>query len=222
MEKISSNGFWRYALTDRSTHLLIISNLITIVFAVIENWDLSTVIFIFVCQTAIIVFFYSIKILYLKNDVFFAMSGPVNDKTAKIGKVLIASIFLVVFYFVLWKYFDFFEFINIFGNFNLFENFSIDLLMIVPIISFFINHFFSFRNYVKKSEYERHNFFTIAKLSIIRILPIHILIFIFGFVLIILNIIPPITFVILFLILKMMADVVSHVYEHNPKLMFKN
>lgn len=54
--------FW-----DKSTKLLVVSNIVTIVFAIIEGWDLHTLLLIYWFQSVIIGYFNYKRILKLEN-----------------------------------------------------------------------------------------------------------------------------------------------------------
>lgn len=213
----------KHILTDWSILMLIFSNIVTIIFTIIENWDLSLILLIYFCQTGIIVVFSSIKILYLKkfsvDDQALGLSDPEKLRHVKIFS---ASILIIIVFYGLWEYY------KVLRLFGLFGELIIDLFVIISIIFFFITHFISF--YVHKDkikvEAEKHNFHSIALLTIIRILPIHIMIFIFaGFFVCIqfmfIQNIPQST-IIIFLFMKTIADVIGHIIEHNPEIILKN
>ena len=69
MTNIASNYsmFNSRLLSDHSTLFLIISNIVMIIFALVENWDLLTIMFIYWCQSLIIGFFTFLKMLTLKD-----------------------------------------------------------------------------------------------------------------------------------------------------------
>lgn len=218
IEKSSSNGLMRHILTDWSILVLIFSNIVTIIFTIIENWDLSIILLIYFYQTGIIVFFSSIKILYLKkfskDDQALGLSDP---KKLRYVKIFSAFILIIIVFYVLRQYYIM---LSLFG---LFRDLIIDLFVIISIFFFFINHLISFYAHKDKikDEAEKQNFYSIAQLTIIRILPIHIMIFIFAGFFIIIRDIPQLT-IIIFLFTKMIADVIGHIIEHNPEIILKN
>jgi len=211
MRKNSSNGVFRYSLTNKSVALLIFSNIITIIFAVIDNWDLFVIFFVYLCQTVIIGFFTAIRILYLKNDSFYGIaSGSISDKNFKLVKVFSASFYLVVVYSVLWLYF------NICRNFLSSSQNPVNLttfFVIISIVAFFINHLFSFYYNKERDALKKRTFPKVIMHSMYRISAINLGIVGFGwffsifFQLSIVNLI-------IFLSVKTAYDVRIHILEH--------
>ena len=61
------DGFRSNLLSDHSTLFLIFSNIVLIIFALFENWNILTIMFIYWCQSIIIGFFTFLKMLTLKD-----------------------------------------------------------------------------------------------------------------------------------------------------------
>lgn len=215
MENSSTNTFWRYALTDWSTSVLIFSNIITIIFAIIENWDIYTAMFIYWFQSVIIGFFTVIKIINLKNisTVGFA-PGLVNYSDIKATKRLAIIIFVLYYgmFHVAYLFFLGFNYLFFQGSNIIILNFFI----ILSILIFFVNHLFSFYYNKEKDANKKQHIGKVIMFPFIRIIPMHLtIIFGLGFTWFGL---PQITLVI-FLVLKTIADVMMHLVEHKPKLL---
>jgi hypothetical protein len=217
MEKSSTNTFWRYALTDWSTSVLIFSNIITIIFAIIENWDISIIMFIYWCQSVIIGIFTVIKIVNLKNISTAGFApGLVNHSDIKATKRL-AIIIFVLYYGMFHVAYLFFLGLNHFflqGSNIIISNFFI----ILSILIFFANHLFSFYYNKEKDANKKQHIGKVIMFPFIRIIPMHLTI-IFGLGFMWFGM-PQITLVI-FLLLKTVADVMMHLVEHKPKALEK-
>jgi len=215
MENSSSYTFWRYALTDWSTSVLIFSNIITIIFAIIENWDIYTIMLIYWFQSVIIGFFTVIKIINLKNisSVGFA-PGLVNHSDIKATKRLAIIIFVLYYgmFHAAYLFFLGFDYLFFQGSNLIILNFFI----ILSILIFFLNHLFSFYYNKEKDANKKQHIGKVVMFPFIRIIPMHLTI-IFGLGFIWFGM-PQITLVI-FLILKTVADVMMHLIEHKPKLL---
>ncbi len=192
---------------DYSTITLLISNVLVILFAVIQQWDLQTILWSYWVQSIIIGFFITIKIILKKEQ----SSIPL-------------SFFFVVHY-------GFFHFIyaiflasNVFVNslFNL-QTYSNEKILpiIISSIVFFIHHFFSFV-YHKKNDLRqdiKKTMFSAYK----RIIPMHVtiiglsilspLVLIASFFLTTNGLINRIELIIFFSI-KTIVDIYSHIKIH--------
>jgi len=206
MKKTSLLNFLGHSLTDMSTLLLILSNVAVIFLALIENWDLSTIMFIYWCQSVIIGFFTFFKILNLKN---FTKNGNVEFNFRKTSKLGIALFFAFHYGFFHFTYLLFLMFLP---RFNILQplNFQ-DTYILLAAGIFFVNHLFSFLYNRKKDAEKKQYIGKVMMFPYIRIIPMHITI-IFGSMFMLMGL-PQIALV-LFLILKMLADVIMHKMEH--------
>lgn len=85
--------FW-----DKSTKLLVVSNVITIIFAVIENWDLNSVLWIYWFQSVIIGYFNYVRMLKIENpNEQNLTTNELVAKSIKKGKQKNASSFLIIY-----------------------------------------------------------------------------------------------------------------------------
>lgn len=183
---------------DLSLWFLLFSNIITIFFAITENWDLSNIMWIYWFQSIIIGFFNFIRILQLKE---FSTEGVViNGLPAQPTQ---NTKFSLAFFFLLhYGLFHFGYLIFLLANT---PNF-IEVKHILPLaLLFFINHLFSYF-YNKPRDTKKQNIGSLMFYPYVRIIPMHLTI-IFGY-----------QFgggLLLFLVLKTFADVIMHIVEHN-------
>jgi hypothetical protein len=193
-----TEGFGQGFLSDHSILFLILSNIIMIFFAIFENWDLITIMFIYWCQSVIIGIFTFFKILSLKN---FTTDGvrlnniPAASTTAT--KTGMAFFFLFHYGFF---HFGYFTFLVINPFFNTGSQISFTSLAVLFVVSvFFVNHLFSFLYNREKDAQKKQNIGKVMMFPYIRIIPMHLTI-IFGSYFIMSGA-PQIT-LILFLLLK--------------------
>lgn len=197
---------------DSSTTLLVLSNIITIILAVLFNWNIMIVLWVYWLQNIIIGFFTVLKMIFY-------------GKKQKTGLT-----FLTVFYtgFFIFHYGifhlvyagflgSFTTFALLFGTLDL-----MSLLELFPIgMMFFLTHGYSFyKNYMQKPSDFRYfkNAKEIMFQPYIRIIPMHFTIILGVFTSFLLPFIPNVQLV-FFLILKTVADVYSHLREHKRRLL---
>ncbi len=205
--------FTNRLLSDRSTLFLIVSNIIMIIFALFENWNLITIMFIYWCQSIIIGFFTFLKMLTLKD---FSTEG-VNSNTMSpnVGAKIFMSFFFLFHYGMF--HFGYYTFL-ISGAFFASSFASslgpepIDAFIIIVIGVFFVNHLFSFLYNSKKDANKKQNIGNIMFYPYIRIIPMHLTILFGGGFMMTGGDARGI--LILFLLLKTFVDVVMHSIEH--------
>ena len=207
-------GYGSGFISDNSTLFLISSNILMIFLAIFENWDLITIMFIFWCQSVIIGIFTFFKILDLKNfstDGFYINNRPAKPtRSTKIG-----TAFFFLFHYGFF-HFGYLMFIiaNPFFNKNsttVFTGFTI----ILAVSIFFVNHLYSFIYNRQKSSNKKQNIGKIMFFPYIRIIPMHLTIIFGSFFL--MKGIPQFS-LILFLLLKTVADVSMNIIEHRDKI----
>lgn len=204
---------------DLSTYSLILSNLIVLIFALIQQWNILYILWIYLGQNFIIGFFAFLKILSIKK---FRTDGvkinntnlkPTNDSKTKAGLFFLfhyGGFNLVYTFFLL-----FFSGLALYEKlggitvnpFVLAANSDINYLLISWGI-FFINHLFSFVYNYKSDINSNKNLGEMMIFPYIRIFPLHLLMFIggiFGSILV------------TFMFLKTIADVSMHNIEHKIK-----
>ncbi len=210
---------WNNVKKDPSVMALIFSNLMTLVFALIFNWNIFIVFLIYVAQSLIIGFFTFIKILTLSN--YSAEEILINGKKTRVsfGIKIFTAIFFV-FHYGLFQLVYLFFIMNFMAFFSFGTNpvvlpesallFEFVFPILISILLFFISHgisFLLFRN--KKQE-------SLEKVMVspyYRIIPMHLTLM-FGFFLLIIS---PMLMLVLFLIIKTVVDVGSHAFEHKDQ-----
>jgi hypothetical protein len=187
---------------DASCRSLLIVNAIAIVCAVIEKWDLSTVMVIYWCQNIVIGLFNILRIMSVRlPDV-----PQVSFRAAAAGRGALALFF--AFHYGLFQ-FGYFSFLK--GAFmNLDKGF-----VIFTVLTFALNHAYSFFfNYSKDNS--RMDIGRLMFLPYQRIIPMHLTIIFGGAALLLFRSSPAASLAVLvfFLFLKTYADIVMHIYEH--------
>jgi hypothetical protein len=203
---------------------LIAANVVTIALAILGNWDLATVMFIYWAQSIIIGVFTVISLLGVDTKALGAdLSKPILDRGGTavstryvvFYKCCIAGFFCLHYGLFHWAYYALIVESGIFGT----VNFS-DPGIWLSCGLFFVNHLYSFmtfRNTGPKGAMDiNEHFFTPYR----RIIPMHITI-LFGsmiiFALHIAGITTTMPVLILFLLLKMYTDITAHLDKHNQE-----
>ena len=196
-------------LKDPSVWLLILANLVTLFWAVTQNWNFQSVLLVYWGQSLIIGFFYFFKILFAKQSSGIGWSIP--------------SPFLAIFFVFHYGIFHavYAAFIFGFSSALLFGARSIALSVVeivLALAAFFITHLFSFIFYRLKPESENKNGMILLFEPYARIIPMHATIMLAGFISAPLLLQPngetPVILLIVFLLLKTVADVIMHINEH--------
>jgi len=190
---------------------LIVTNIIVIILAIVQNWDYPTLIYLYLAQSVIIGIFHFLKVWLILNK----NTSIFNNNKFTLSFILI----IIIFFFFIFVYYQILPILLYFSYcFSLFSPMesgftcvasrpNINLYFYLGIILFFINHLISFI-----SNFEKVNNESITKIMlspIIRIIPIHIILIIglfFGK-----------SQIIIFLILKSIIDIFTHNYIHKPK-----
>lgn len=232
MKKINNKKILTRIRQDPSSWTLILTNLITLILAIIQKWNIGDLLWIYLIQSIIIGFFNVVKILSLKN--FSATGYIIGDKEAKPTKKT--------------KTFSALFFAFHYGLFHLiyalflrdFLTLEFDKFLILKMSTlFFVNHLFSFFYNLKNDQ--KINIGKLMFLPYYRIIPMHLTIIgagvlfipasvLIGLFLVVTHLffgtIDPtallsiigsmagITLTIIFLVLKTLADVSAHIFEH--------
>ncbi len=214
MENLENKKFW-----DKSTKLLVVSNIITIIFALSEGWNINNVLWIYWFQSVIIGYFNYKRILKLENFTTenLKMNNQPVSPTEK-SKKQIASFFLVHYGFFHFGYFMFligdFNFLFIQSNYFFITIFS----FIASIITFYFNHKTSFELNYHEDLKGKTNIGTLMFMPYIRIIPMHLIIVLAGGIVTgnsgLVTIYSSMV-MLFFLSLKTIADVFMHKVEHN-------
>lgn len=188
-------------LLDTSFIALFLSNVIIIILVIVQNWEASTVLWVYWIQSVIIGFFQFLRVLSLKK--FSTENFTINDKPAlPTTKTKQFSAFFFVFHY------GFFHFIYAIFLFNFFTKQPLDFTYIsIGGLIFFLNHTFSYFHNKFIDEQKTQNIGQIMFSPYARIIPMHLII-IFGTIL-------GQSVLIVFLLLKTLADLFMHTIKHN-------
>lgn len=189
--------------SDLSLWALIVSNLIVIVWALIEGWPLAIIIWVYWSQSVTIGILWFFKILTLKQ--FSTKGVKINNRSVKPtrGTKIQTAVFFLIHY-------GFFHFI-----YAIFLCVHYKAVMIWPILLmagvFVIYQSFSFFYNKKWEDKQKPNIGKMMFFPYARIIPMHLTI-LFG------GILSGGTFagkvsLVLFMLLKTFADVIMHVFE---------
>lgn len=190
---------------SKSIKALIAANAITIVLAVVENWDLRELMFIYWTQSVVIGFFSYQRMLDLKqfSTEGVRQNGCRVEPTEKTKKSM-ASFFLL-------HYGAFHAFYLVFilaADKREFQD-SYFFVMVCAAV-FALNHWYSYRENREKDADRKPNIGTIMLFPYARIVPMHLTLIAGG------SMNSESTLVLLmFLGLKTAADVVMHMIEHS-------
>lgn len=185
-----------------STLSLFISNLIIIVLAIIQTWDIATVLWVYWMQSIIIGFFQFLRILSLKN--FSTENFKINNQPATSTQ---STKTFTAFFFAF--HYGFFHFIYAIFLFNFFQNdtnFNLQNILIGFGV-FFTNHLFSFIHNKISDEKLKPNIGTLMFQPYLRIIPMHLIIILGAMF-------ENQTKLIFFLSLKTLADLIFHILKH--------
>jgi hypothetical protein len=201
---IFSPGRLESLLSDSSVWGLLIANLGTIVLAVMQDWSLVLVMWVYWCQSVIIGLFNFWRMLTLKRfstEGVSGSSGPVLP-TQKTKREM--AWFFAVHYGMFHAVYLVFLFSGLFGDAPRF--FSPGPLLMV--LLFFINHAWSFFVNSRKETDAVPNIGTLMMLPYARIIPMHLTL-VFGGMFI-----AGKFWLVFFLLLKTLADLIAHLVEH--------
>ncbi len=203
---------------------LIAANIITIVLAIIQNWDVATVMFIYWVQSIIIGLFTVVSLLTAVNTTVNVDSDagipskPLSAFQEKWGfplfKCGLAGFFAVHYGFFHYAYYFFIVESGLFGQVNFA---SPDLYLACGF--FFLNHLYSFFYYRKKPAPGTDTMGEDFATPYGRIIPMHLTIIFGGIVTLVLQafgILSTLPVLVIFLVLKTYADMDMHIKKHTP------
>ena len=204
MERTESINLTGQFATDRSMVVLLLSNLVTIVLAVYQHWDVFVLMWIYWGQSVIIGYFNVRRIMDLNE---FSTDGfRINNRAVKptAETQRQTAIFFALHYGIFHLAYLVFLSVDtkVAGGFPLFY-----VLLCIGV--FYLNHWFSYR-YNREQEQDRvPNIGSIMFFPYIRIIPMHLMIVagvsVFG---------GSTGALIIFLLLKTAADAAMHFVEH--------
>jgi hypothetical protein len=194
---------------DRSLWLLLASNAVAILVAVLQNWDLLAIMWVYWFQSVVIGFFHFLRMRKLRG--FSTKGFTINNRPVEPTqgtKNRTARFFLLHYGFF---HFVYFMFLLAFSGTGMFSSggenplTSADLIYIIPVALVFLgNHLYSYF-YNRPKDTGRPNIGTLMFYPYARIIPMHLTL-VLGFF-----ISSPLLF---FLLLKTLADAIMHVVEH--------
>ncbi|MBN2423375.1 hypothetical protein JXB41_09190 [Candidatus Woesearchaeota archaeon] len=183
---------------DASFLSLLFSNLITIILAIAHKWDVFTVMWIYWGQSIIIGFFHILTFLSFKK--YKLKKSPRIYEPSFISKLPFAFFFMLHYGLFHAGYAFFLIMLDAFFSY-LDTNY-----ILLALLVFFINHFFSYVYHLIKERDKVHDSEKMMIFPYARIIPMHFT-FMFG-------IFFGKSMIIIFLLLKTIADVVMHGIEH--------
>lgn len=189
-------SFW-----DTSLFSLLLANLFTIFATLYGGWELSSILFIYWAQSVIIGFFNVKRMGSLDN--FSTQNILVNGKPVK--NTAIAKHFIIGFFIMHYGMFHFVYFIFLIV-FSAMRGLDIGGVFLATAI-FLANHYYSHKKNLEEDKQQQRHIIGLMFHPYVRIIPMHLTI-ILGFIL------SGTTGLILFMGLKTIADLISHMIEH--------
>jgi len=198
---------------DPSASLLILSNLLVIVLAVVQRWQVIELLWVYWLQNIIIGFFNWRRMINLKefstdNLKSNGLQAPPTRKT----KRSMARFFLV--------HYGLFHAAYLFFLVQIIEDIPSQVLLhwAIGLAIFFFNHYFSYRYNRELDDASLPNIGNIMFLPYLRVIPMHLVLGIAASIGV-----RSLWSLLFFLLLKTIADVLMHVTEHaiNRKLVEK-
>ena len=198
-------------LFDVSLWTLLLANTFTIYLAYAEQWNIFDIVIVYWAQSVIIGIFNVVRMLSLKN--FSIENITINGappKSPRVAQLYFAGFFAVHYGFFHLVYLIFIV-SGVFGKSSAGTMTAMLATLGVPIALFLGNHLFSYLQNHEADEAKRANLVSLMFFPYARIIPMHLTI-IFGGILGAAG--ASSLTLLLFLSLKMLADVVMHVMEH--------
>lgn len=179
---------------------LLISNVIVIILAIVQKWEVSTVLWIYWMQSIIIGFFQFLRILSLKS--FSTENFKINNQS--VLPTTQTKTFTAFFFMFHYGFFHFIYAIFLFNFFTSSQASDFANLFLGGTI-FFINHLFSYYHNKIIDEQKTQNIGQLMFTPYTRIIPMHLII-VFGAIL-------GQSALIIFLFLKTLADLAMHTFS---------
>lgn len=193
-------GSFKKSLADSSTLSLLLSNILVIILATVQGWEVSTVLWVYWMQSLIIGLFQFLRILSLKK--FSTENLTINNQPA-LPTTQTKS--FTAFFFAF--HYGFFHFIYAIFLFNFFTNQPLDFTQLfLGGLIFFLNHTFSYFHNRVIDKQRVQNIGALMFIPYARIVPMHLII-VFGAIL-------GQSALIVFLLLKTLVDLLMHTIKH--------
>jgi len=203
---------------------LVAANVVTIVLALVEHWDLGAVLFIYWFQSVTIGLFTAFSLLSLDSG---QLSGLVSAHAAVAGanlgdmarfigygKFLMAGFFALHYGLFHWGYLSFLV------DFGMLEGRIFDPAVLLACGLFFANHCYSFLHHQRVERLTDDYLKELIVAPYYRIMPMHLTIMVGGFatmVLMVAGIDATVWVLLFFLVAKTYADVRMHLDKHRGK-----
>jgi len=201
---------------------LIVANIVTIALAILGNWDVATVMFIYWAQSVIIGVFTVVTILLAEVPPEKPRKEPHEPAPGKprtihirnpwAARGILAGFFAVHYGFFHWGYYTFIVESGIFGAVNF-----ADPGLWLSCGLFFANHLYSFVVYRRRGMTGAQDIGEIFFRPYQRIFPMHLTIIFGGILLLVLEFLgiqSTLPVLVLFLVLKTAADARAHIGKH--------
>lgn len=204
INSVSCQSCDKIILVNPSTISLLVSNLLVIILAIVQGWEVATVLWVYWMQSIIIGFFQFLRILSLKK--FSTENFKINSQSVSpTNNTKLFTAFFFLFHY------GFFHFIYAIFLFNFFTNQPLDFTyLFLGGLIFFLNHFFSYQHNKVIDEQKTQNIGTLMFSPYARIIPMHLII-VFGAIL-------GQSILVIFLLLKTLVDLIMHTIKHKQSL----
>ena len=212
------NKIFNFIFSDISVWVLLSVNLLTIFFAITQKWNFDMIIWTYLIQSMIIGLFSFIKIITLKKfstEGYYVSSKKFNGKIkmeqpVPTKETKIKSAFFFLFHYGMFILSYIIMAIILIGTPKMFS------MILLASLFFFLNHLFSFFYNKKIDEEKILNIGQLMGRPYLRILPMHIAIIILSLISFSLLDIRNEIFLLIFMSLKTIVDMYSHIIEHFP------
>lgn len=194
-------GKLREILADSSTVSLLSSNILVIILAVVQRWEITTVLWVYWMQSIIIGFFYFLRILTLRK--FSTENFNIGNRPAPPTPQ--TKIFTALFFVFHYGFFHFIYAIFLSQFFSSGQRTDFNYLFLGGLI-FSLNHSFSYWQNKKNDEQKIQNIGQLMLTPYVRIIPMHLIIIFGAF--------AGQSALLIFLLLKTAVDILMHTAKH--------
>lgn len=194
-------GKLREIPTDSSVISLLFSNILIIILAIVQRWEITTILWTYWEQSIIIGFFNFLRILSLKN--FSTENFTINNHPALPTPQ--TKVFTAFFFVLHYGFFHLIYAIFLFQFFSSGQTLDLNYLFLGGLI-FFLNHLFSYWHNKKIDEQKTQNIGQLMLAPYTRIIPMHLIIILGAFI--------GQSTLLIFLLLKSTVDILMHAAKH--------
>ncbi len=172
---------------DKSLWALLLANLVTIFFAVLENWNFATLLLIFCLQSAIIGFFNLLKMFTanVTGEVRIYAPGLAPTKQLKFARLVLGTFFFFHYGFFMFVFLASYTWFFMFAVPDTPQKISEVTLIAFSIMAFFVSHLFSYyNNFIKNKglNMDGSELWKLFWFPYVRVIPMNLAI-LFGWVL---------------------------------------